>query len=90
MSPHRLFLIKFATVILLRNLDPDDGLCNCTRLIIRGFSNRVIDADIATGVHNQKRVFIPLIILISSEAELPFVLRRRQFPIRLAYCTTIN
>ena len=90
MPPHRLFLIKFATVILLRNLDPDEGLCNGTRLIIRAFSNRVIDAEIATGVHKQKRVFIPRIVLTSSESELPFVLRRRQFPIRLAYCITIN
>ena len=79
----------FATVILLRNLDPDEGLCNGTRLIIRAFSNRVIDAEIATGVHKHKRVFIPRIILTSSESELPFILRR-QFPIRLAYCITIN
>ena len=35
-------------------------------------------------------MFIPRIILTSSESELPFVLRRRQFPIRLAYCITIN
>ena len=90
MPPHRLFLKRFATVILLRNLDPDEGLCNGTRLIIRAFSNRVIDAEIATGVHKQKRVFIPRIILTSSESELPFVLRRRRFPIRLAYCITIN
>ena len=50
----------------------------------------MIDAEITTGVHKQKRVFIPRIILTSSESELPFVLRRRQFPIRLAYCITIN
>ena len=41
-------------------------------------------------MHKQKRVFIPRIILTSSESELPFILRRRQFPIRLAYCITIN
>ena len=39
MPPHRLLLKLFATVILLRNLDPDEGLCNGTRLIIRAFSN---------------------------------------------------
>ena len=38
----------FATVILLRNLDPDEVICNGTRLIIGSFSNRVIDAEIAT------------------------------------------
>ena len=80
MPPHRQFLKMFATVILLRNLDPDEGLCNGTRLIIRAFSNRVIDAEIATGIHKHKRVFISRIILTSSESELPFILRRRQFP----------
>ena len=37
MAPYRLLLKKFVTVILLRNLDPDEGLCNGTRLIIRAF-----------------------------------------------------
>ena len=45
-----------ATVIPLRKLDPDEGLYNCTRLIIRAFSKRVIDAEIATGIHKNKRV----------------------------------
>ena len=59
MPPHRLFLKKFATVILLRNLDPDEGFCNGIMFITRAFSNRVIDAEIATGVHKQKRLLFP-------------------------------
>ena len=85
-----LFLKRFTIVIMLRNLDPDEGLCDGTKLIIRAFSNRVINAEIATRVHKQKRVFILRIILTSSESELRFVLRRRQFPISLAYCITTN
>ena len=49
-----------------------------------------MDAEIATGMHKQKRVFMPRVMLTSSESELPFIFRRRQFPIRLAYCITIN
>ena len=79
MPPHRLFLNLFATVILLLNLDPDEGLCNGTRVIVRAFSYRVIDAEIATGIHKHKRVYIPRILLTSSESELPFILRRLQF-----------
>ena len=90
MPSHRLFLKRFASIILLRNLDPDESLCNGTRLIIRAFLNRLIDAEIATGVNKGKRVFLPRILLTSSESELPLILRRRQFPIRLAYCITIN
>ena len=59
MPPHRLFFKMFATVILLRNLDPDEGLCNKTRLIIRAFSNPVIDAEIATSVHKQSECVFP-------------------------------
>ena len=79
MPPHRLFLKKFATVIPLHNLDPDEGLCNGTRLIIRAFSNRVIDAEIATGVHNHKRVIIPRIILTYSESRFPLSYERGSF-----------
>ena len=90
MPLHRVSLKMFPTVILLRNLDPNEGLCNGTKLIIRAFYNQVIIAEIATGVHKHNRMFIPRIVLTSSESELPFTLRRRQFPILLAYCITIN
>ena len=71
MPPHRLSLKKYTSIMLLRNLDPPGGLCNGTRLIVRDFTNRVTDGEIATGVHKGKRVFIPRIILTSSEFELP-------------------
>ena len=59
MPPHRLFLKMFATVILLRNLDLDEGICNGTRLIIRAFSNRVIGVEITTGVHKHSECLFP-------------------------------
>lgn len=34
--------------------------------------------------------FIPRITLTPSTSELPFVLRRRQFPVRVAFAMTIN
>ena len=89
MPPHRLFLKKYASIILLRNLEPTDGLCNGTRIIVREFSIR-INGEIAKGVHKGKRVFIPRVILTSPESELPFTLKRRQFQIRLTNCITIN
>ena len=33
---------------------------------------------------------IPRIIMLSSDDTLPFVLRRRQFPVRLCFAMTIN
>jgi hypothetical protein len=40
---------KNCHVILLRNLDPRNSLCNSTRLVVRGFQNTTIDAEIVNG-----------------------------------------
>ena len=37
LSPHVLKLKLGCPVILLRNIDPANGLCNGTRLVVRGF-----------------------------------------------------
>jgi len=78
-------------IILLRNLDPSSGLCNGTRLVVTKTALRVIEARILTGSHTGDIVLIPRISLDSSRsARLPFTLRRRQFPVRLAFAMTIN
>ena len=74
----------------MRNLEPTNGSCNGTRLIVSEFSIINIDAEIATGVHKGKCVFILRIILTSPVSKLPFTLRRIQFPVRFAYCITIS
>jgi len=88
--PHRLVLKVGAPIILLRNLSPAEGLCNGTRLIVRGLQQHVIDAEIVTGSHCEKRVYIPRIRIVPSDADLPFQLICRQFPVRLAFAMTIN
>ena len=88
--PHKLVLKIGVPIILLRNISPIEGLCNGTRLIIKGFLQHVIDAKIITGSHVGKRVFIPRIRITPSDVDLPFQLVRRQFPIRLAFAMTIN
>ncbi|KAJ9553040.1 hypothetical protein OSB04_017085 [Centaurea solstitialis] len=60
LPPHCLRLKLGCPIILLRNLNPTNGLCNGTRLICRGFQQNVIDAEIAVGQHAGKRVIIKL------------------------------
>ncbi|TVU03306.1 hypothetical protein EJB05_51153, partial [Eragrostis curvula] len=91
LPPHELKIKVNCPLILLCNLDPHNGLCNGTRLVVRGFQNNAIDAEIVGGQHAGKRVFIPRIPLSPSEdLTLPFKFKRKQFPVRLSFAMTIN
>jgi len=80
-----------STVILLRNMDYPGGLCNGTRLIIVKLGRYTIQGKILTGKHRGETAFIPRISLDTApSARLPFTLRRRQFPVRLAFTRAIN
>jgi hypothetical protein len=91
LPPHVLKLKIGCPVILLRNLDPANGLCNGTRLVVRGCQRNSIDAEIVLGQHAGKRVFLPRIPLCPSDDEMfPFQFKRKQFPIRLSFAMTVN
>jgi hypothetical protein len=88
---HCLVLKVGCPILLLRNLDPANGLCNGTRLMLTAVRSRVIEATILSGRHAGKRAFVPRISLTSApNPDFPFTLRRRQFPVRLAFAMTIN
>src|SRR5690349_2646948 len=90
LPPHRLRLKPGCPLILLRNMDQRNGLCNGTRLMCISASTRLIRARVMTGTNVGDVVYLPRATLTSSETELPFVFRRRQFPVRLAFAMTIN
>ncbi|UYV67297.1 hypothetical protein LAZ67_5000145 [Cordylochernes scorpioides] len=69
---------------------PPHPLCNGTRLIVTNLLPNVIAAKVITGSAAGDDVFIPRIDLCPSEIKLPFRLKRRQFPIKLAFAMTIN
>jgi len=92
MPLHELQLKVGCPIMLLRNLDVKNGLCNGTRLRVVNLGDRCIDAEITSGSAAQigRRVFIPRLKLTPSDAALPFEYERIQFPVRLCYCITIN
>ncbi|KAI8535797.1 hypothetical protein RHMOL_Rhmol10G0202000 [Rhododendron molle] len=49
LPPHELRLKEGAPIMLLRNHDPRNGLCNGTRLLCRALKSNFIDAEILTG-----------------------------------------
>ena len=46
--------------------------------------------EIASGVNKGKSVLIPHITIAPSDTELPFALKRQQFPIRPCFAMTTN
>ena len=90
LSKHLLRLKVGMPIILLRNINPSQGLCNGTRLIVNHLGQYVIHARILTGKNVRMKVTILRIVLHSSETKWPFVLKRRQFPVRVCYAMTIN
>lgn len=90
LPPHKLILKPGTPILLLRNIDPRNGLCNGTRLICKSLGRNIIQAEIATGPQAGKAVLIPRIVLISDSEQAGVEFRRRQFPVRLAFAMTIN
>lgn len=78
-------------LILLHNLAPAHGLCNGTCLLLNRVTGHILKVQILSGEHHSELSFIPYIGLIpSTQAGLTFQLRRRQFPVHLAFTLTIN
>jgi hypothetical protein len=66
------------------------GLCNGTRLIIKKLGHRVIEAQVITSPRATESILIPRIDLTPSNKKIDLRLKRRQFPLKLAFAMTIN
>nr|XP_027086623.1 uncharacterized protein LOC113708360 [Coffea arabica] len=56
--PHKLLVKPYCPIMLLRNIDAPQGLCNGTRLICKSLSSNIIHAVITCGEFAGKEVFI--------------------------------
>src|SRR6202042_357994 len=76
----KLKLKKGCPVMILRNLNPSEGVCNGSRGIVTRMSNRVLEVRLLTGQHAGNTTFIPRLTITPSETQVPFEFCRRQFP----------
>ncbi|XP_022004511.1 ATP-dependent DNA helicase PIF1-like [Helianthus annuus] len=87
---HKLVLKVGAPVMLLRNIDQTNGLCNGTRLQVTKLGKRVIEAKIITGNNTGHHTLISRLKMTPSDKRLPVKIARRQFPLSLCFAMTIN
>jgi hypothetical protein len=87
---HKIILKEGVPIMLLRNLNQSEGLCNGTRLVISRLGQMIIEAKIISGNHKGKIILIPRIALTLKTTKWPFILERRQYPIKICYAMTIN
>jgi PIF1-like helicase len=87
---HRLKLKRGVPILLMRNINSEQGLCNGTRLRVENLTRNCIHAKILTGARRGHDVLIPRVPNISKDKGLPFQIRRRQFPVQIAFAMSIN
>jgi hypothetical protein len=77
-------------VMVLRNLNPSEGVCNGSRGIVTRMSNRVLEVRLLSGEHAGNTTFIPRLSIIPSSTQVPFDFCRRQFPVKVSFAMSIN
>ncbi|XP_022023735.1 ATP-dependent DNA helicase pif1-like [Helianthus annuus] len=87
---HKLVLKVGAPVMLLRNIDQTNGLCNGTRLQVTKLGKLVIEAKIITGNNIGHHTLTSRLKMTPSDKRLPVKIARRQFPLCLYFAMTIN
>lgn len=77
-------------MMILRIVNPRQGLCGGTHLIITYIGEFVIRAKIIAGSNIGDTALIQRMTLTSKQSKWPFTMKNRQFPIKSCYTMTIT
>lgn len=90
-SRHRLVIRRGVPMMIIRNLNLAQGVCNGTRVVVTDFSDRVLRCRLVTGSRSGEEILIPKIKLIHDGNALARIkFSRFQFPLVHAFCMTVN
>ena len=85
LPPHKLLLCKGISLMVIRNYAPFLGVCKGTRVMVLEKRRRLLKLLILTGPKQGNVIQLPRMCCDSAEdTDLPFALRRYQFPVRFA------
>lgn len=88
--PHELSLKIGTPIMVLRNINQREWLCNGTRLMVSQLLPNVIVATIITGTCIGNQEYIPHIKFIHKAPDILFTSIRQQFQVKVCYVMTIN
>ncbi|XP_076944506.1 uncharacterized protein LOC143615209 [Bidens hawaiensis] len=81
MPNHKLILKVGIPIMLIRNIDKKNGLCNGTRLQVIQLGRRFIEIKVISGTNIGHRTYITRSTLTPTDKKLTIKLKRRQFPV---------
>ena len=85
LPPNNLQLEVGSMVKVLRNINE---ICNGTRLAVKELKNNMIKATFLKGKYKGEDVLIPRISMVPTD--VPLMIKRLQFPVRLAFAMAMN
>jgi ATP-dependent DNA helicase PIF1 len=90
LPPSQLLLKLGAPVMLLRNLCPQEGLCNGTWMVVTSLQTHCIEVRLLGGDFDGQLRVIPRIKLSVTDSSLGISFSCKQFPVCLCFVMTIN
>ncbi|XP_057717893.1 uncharacterized protein LOC130932562 [Arachis stenosperma] len=87
---HRLVFKIGVPVMLLRNIDQSNGLCNGTGMQVKRLGDHIIECVILAGRNTGEVIFIPRMNMSPNNDTLPIRFTQRQFLVALCFTMTIN
>ena len=88
--PNHKLALKGVPIMLLRNINQSQGLCNGTRLQVTKLTRSSIQDQIINGTHFGNTVILSRLKITSSDKRLPLKIVRKQFRVSISFTMTIN